>query len=271
MSHWKDKIVAITGGSAGLGLAIAREFGRRGAKIVLISRDQKHLERAVAELAQERIEGDWVVADVLDEAQVAQAVEIISQRHGRIDVWVNNVGRSIRVDINQATAEHYRELLEVNLMSAVNCTRLVLPLLEKTGGHLVNIGSLSSKTAWPFLAPYTTSKFALAGYTQQLRIEGPRNVHYLLACPGPIKRDDAGSRYNHDGHQLPGHALQPGAGARIEGLTAATVARGIVGACERRKAEVIMPFRARILFAIAAFSPRLADWILRKLIGERAS
>jgi uncharacterized protein len=267
MPKWNDKIVAITGGSAGLGLALAKEFGRRGAKPILISRSQENLERAIAELTAEQVAGEYLIADVLNEAQIGQAIARIAQRHGRIDAWINNVGRSIRIDMAQASPEHYRELLEVNLISAITCTRLVLPHLEKTAGHLVNIGSLSSKTAWPFLAPYTTSKFALAGYTQQLRIEGPRNVHYLLACPGPIKRNDAGLRYNGGGQQLPGHALQPGAGAKIEGLSAATVARGIVRACERRRAEVVMPFRARILFAIAAFSPRLADWILRKLIG----
>ncbi len=266
MSFWKDKIVAITGGSAGLGLAIAREFGRQGATLVIISRNLANLELAIAALKQDQIDAHAIVADVLIVEQIAQAVAEIVSRFGRIDVWVNNVGRSVRIDLAQATADHFRELMEVNLISAVNCTRAVLAHLERTSGHLVNIGSLSSRTAWPFLAPYTTSKFALAGYTQQLRIEGPANVHYLLACPGPIQRDDSGLRYQGATEQLPGHALQPGAGARIEGLSATKVAKGIVRACQRRRVELVMPLRVRLLFVIAAFSPQLADWVLRRVM-----
>lgn len=266
MSDWKEKIVAITGGSAGLGLAIAREFGARGAKPILISRNRARLEQAVSELASLQIDAEFFVADVLVESQVAAVIGEIVSRHGRIDAWINNVGRSVRIDLAQATSAHFRELMEYNFFSAVHCTQLVVQHLEKTGGHLVNIGSLSSRTAWPFLAPYTTSKFALAGYTQQLRIEGPPNVHFLLACPGPIQRDDSGSRYQSPKQPLPGHALQPGAGARIEGLAADKVARAIVRACDRRQAEVVMPFRVRLLFVINAISPRLADWILRRLM-----
>ena len=266
MPFWKDKIVVITGGSAGLGLSIAQEFGRHGAKLVIISRSRANLETAVAALKQEQIDAHPIVADVLQIEQISQAVHEIASSFGQIDVWVNNVGRSVRIDLSQATAEHYRELMEVNFISAVNCTLAVLPHLERSSGHLVNIGSLSSKTAWPFLAPYTTSKFALAGYTQQLRIEGPANVHYLLACPGPIQRDDSGLRYQGATEQLPGHALQPGAGARIEGLSAARVAQGIVRACQHRRAELVMPLRVRLLFVIAAFSPRLADWVLRRVM-----
>ncbi len=266
MSFWKEKIVVITGGSAGLGLAIAREFGRQRATPVIISRNPANLELAIAALKQDQIDAHAIVADVLIVEQIAQAVAEIASRFGRIDVWVNNVGRSVRIDLAQATADHFRELMEVNLISAVNCTRAVLPHLERSSGHLVNIGSLSSRTAWPFLAPYTTSKFALAGFTQQLRIEGPANVHYLLACPGPIQRDDSGLRYQGATEQLPGHALQPGAGARIEGLSATKVAKGIVRACQRRRVELVMPLRVRLLFVIAAFSPRLADWVLRRVM-----
>lgn len=266
MSFWKDKIVVITGGSAGLGLAIAEEFGKQGAILILLSRNQDNLTAAVEHLANRRITAHGMPADALIDDQMESAVADVVRRFGRIDVWVNNVGQSTRVGIREATPHDYRELIEMNLMTAVRCSRLVLPHLEKSSGHLVNIGSLSSKTAWPFLGPYTASKFALAGYTAQLRIEGPKNVHFLLACPGPIQREDAGQRYHGGRHSLPGHALEPGAGARLDGLHAQTVARGIVTACRRRRGEVIMPWRAKILFIITSISPGLADWILRRLI-----
>ncbi len=265
MAKWQDKIVVVTGGSAGLGLAIARAFGRRGARPVLISRNEQNLQIAADELGKDSIVADSLVADALDEPQVARAVDEIVRRYGKIDVLVNCVGRSTRVEVTQATTADYLELLEVNFLSAVNFTRLCLPALERASGHVVNIGSLASKTAWPFLAPYTASKFALSGFTKQLQVEGPRNVHFMLVCPGPIKRDDAGFRYDRSGNQVPERALQPGAGAKIEGLTAADVVRKIVRGCERRKLEIVMPWRARILFVILAISPRVANWILRRL------
>jgi short-subunit dehydrogenase len=266
MAKWQDQIVVIMGGSAGLGLALAKEFGKKGARPILMGRSADKLAAARTELAAENIEADVFSADAQREDELRQAVEQIIRRHGKIDAWVNCVGRSIRIELSRATSDDYRELMEVNLISAINGTRVALPHLERTAGHLVNIGSLSCRTAWPYLAPYTTSKFALAGFTQQLRIEGPRNVHYLLACPGPIQRHDAGRRYESEAKRLPGHASEPGAGARIEGVSAVRVARGIIRACERRKAELVLPLRVRLLFVIAAFSPRLADWILRRLI-----
>jgi short-subunit dehydrogenase len=265
MGKWQDKIVVVTGGSAGLGLAIAREFGRRGARPVLVSRNEQNLKAAADELGKDSIVADSLVADVLSDSQVQSAVDEIVRRYQRIDVLVNCVGRSTRVPVTEAAAEDYRELMEINFLSAVNCTRACMPALQQARGHVVNIGSLASKTAWPFLAPYTASKFALSGFTKQLQVEGPRQVHFMLVCPGPIQREDAGYRYDRASDQLPERALQPGAGAKVEGLLAADVARKIVRGCEKRKLELVMPWRARILFVISAISPRLANWILRRL------
>ena len=265
MGRWNNKIVVVAGGSAGLGLAVAREFGRRGALPVLLSRDSENLSRAVDLLAADSIAADRHVVDVLDETALQHVIEEVLQRRGAIDVLVNSVGRSTRIELEQTTPRDYRDLFEVNLISAVHCTRACLPAIQARGGHVVNIGSLSSKSAWPFLAPYTVSKFALAGYTQQLQVEGPGGVHFMLVCPGPIRREDAGDRYRRGGKRLPERALQPGAGAQIDGMEASYVARKIVRGCERRKLELVLSPRARLLFWISAVSPRLANWILRRL------
>ena len=218
MANWTDKVVVVTGGSSGLGRAIAAEFADSGSKVVCLARDEAKLAVVVEQLSKSGANVSSVVADVLDDASVAAAVAEVKRRHGQIDLWVNNVGRSLRVALSDASVADYQELMEINFLSAVRCSLAVLPELDRTSGHLVNIGSLASKTGWPLVAPYTTSKHALAAYHHQLRLEGPRSVHYLFVCPGPIRRTDAGSRYADQTSNLSEEASKPGAGVKLKGI-----------------------------------------------------
>ena len=261
MSHWKDKVVAITGGSAGLGLAIASAFLARGAVVALVARDEQKLAAAANALGGDRVL--TVSADVTDENTAIAAMKQVVELAGRLDVLVNNVGKSVRIDLLKTKLDDYRHFMEVNFLSTVSCTYAALDALTKTSGHVVNIGSLSSKTAWPYLAPYSTSKFALAAFTHHLRLEGPPEVHYMLVCPGPIKRDDAGGRYDEQARDLPEAARKPGAGARVKGMNPADLAEKIVVGCEKRKPEW-MPFKYRLVMMVNALSPRFGDWYLKK-------
>jgi short-subunit dehydrogenase len=153
--------------------------------------------------------------------------------------------------------------MNINLHSAVNCTLAAIDALRESSGHVVNIGSLSCKTAWPFMAPYTASKFALAAFNHQLRLEGPSNVHYMLVCPGPIRRDDAGIRYDHQTGGLPDVARKPAAGARVRDVDPDVLADRIIAGCETRKLE-LMPLKARLIYVALSWSPRLGDWLLRR-------
>lgn len=261
MKPWNQKVVVVTGGSAGLGWALTEHFAAAGATAVMVSRDPARLEERCRQ-GGESVAA--VVADVTDPASVAAAVDEIVQRFGRIDVWINNVGISTRVALADCEVEQYREFLEINCLSAVCCTLAVLPQLEKTSGSVVNIGSLASKTAWPRVAPYVVSKHALAAFSQQVSLEGPANVHALLVCPGPIRRDDAGQRYSAEAAGLGAAAQQPGAGVRLKGLDPADLARRIDRAIQRRQRELVVPGKARWLFAISALWPRLGDWVLAK-------
>ena len=270
MANWTDKVVVVTGGSSGLGRAIAAEFASVGAKVVCLARDEAKLATAVEELSQSDADVSAVVADVLDDASVAAAVAEVKQRHGQIDLWVNNVGRSLRIALADATVADYQDLMEINFLSAVRCSIAVLPELDRTSGHLVNIGSLASKTGWPLVAPYSTSKHALSAYHHQLRLEGPRSVHYLFVCPGPIRRDDAGTRYAGQASKLPEEASKPGAGVKLKGIPPEEIAIQIRLGCEKRKADIVMPGKARIAFALAQLWPRLGDYLLRKVSSSKS-
>lgn len=264
MATWTDKVVVVTGGSSGLGRAIAAEFAGAGAKVVCLARDEQKLTQVAKELSQSGASVRGVVADVTNEQSVAVAVTEIKKHHDQIDVWINNVGRSTRIGLQDARVEDFQQLMEINFLSAVRCALAALPELDRTSGHLVNIGSLASKTGWPLVAPYSTSKHALAAYHHQLRLEGPKSIHYLLVCPGPIRRGDAGQRYADQAAKLPEDAAKPGAGVKLKGIAPEKIAQRIREACERRKPDLVMPGKARIAFALAQLSPTLGDYLLKK-------
>ena len=263
MNHWKDKVVVITGGSSGLGVALARQFATVGARVVCLARGQEQLQATVEELAGTG-SVQSIVADVTDDQSVSNAVASIMDSHGQIDVWVNNVGKSLRIALADATVANFEDLMQVNFYSAVRCTRAVTDELERSGGSLINIGSLASKTGWPFVSPYSTSKHALAAYHHQLRLEGPAAVHYLLVCPGPIRRADSETRYAEQAAGLPDGVAKPGAGAKVKGIDPNELAEKIRIACEKRKLELVMPWKARIAFALSQLSPWLGDKLLKK-------
>ena len=153
---------------------------------------------------------------------------------------------------------------ELNFLSAVRCTRAALPQLRQSRGHVIHIGSLASKVGSRYLGAYPVSKFSLAAYAQQLRLElTDSGVHVLLVCPGPIARPDSGERYTTQTSDLPAQAQQPGGGVRLKRLDPVRVADRILKACERRHPELVIPSKARLLFALGQLWPSLGDSILR--------
>ena len=266
-SCWKNKTIVITGGSRGLGLAIAKAFVERSSRVVLIGRDQDQLDVARQDLESLR-GGTEVVAcsfDITDEESFDQNFARLTESLGSIDVWVNCAGKSTRSALQESKIEEYRALMEINFFAATRCTLAALPYLKMTHGHLVNIGSLASKTAWPLVAPYCASKHALAALTQQLRLEGPREVHYLHVCTGPIARKDAEDRYRDQSTGLGEKANQPGAGAPVGKIDPDDLAKKIVTACEKGQLELVIPRRSKVLFILSQLSCGWGDWLLRRL------
>jgi short-subunit dehydrogenase len=266
MSRWQNKVVLVTGGSAGLGRAIAEAFARQGARLVLASRGAEALERTAAAIrADHHVEVLSVAADVTQDVDADRLIKSAIDHFGQLDVLVNCVGRSTRGDLAVTPVSQFEELLRINFLTAVRCTRAALPHLLASRGHVVNIGSLASKTASPHLGSYAASKFPLVALSQQLRLEyEAAGLHTLLVCPGPLKRDDAGARYDAQAANLPESARKPGGGAKLASIDPLLLAKRIVRACERRQPELVVPGRARLLFALAALWPRVGDWLVRR-------
>ena len=266
MSYWQDKVALVTGGSAGLGLAIAEAFVARGAKVVVAARGAERLTAAAEKLSAAGGQAVAIPVDITRQDQVDALFDRTLERFGRLDVLVNNAGRSSRGEALATAPEDFCELLDINLIALVRCTRAAVPHLLKSKGHVVNIGSLSSKSASCYLAAYPTSKFAMAGYSQQLRLElAPRGVHVLLVCPGPIAGEERLDRFSQKVQGLPESAFKHGAGVKLKAIPPQLVARRVVSACERRKAEIVIPAKARLLFALSQLWPELGDRIIRRM------
>ena len=153
MTYWKDKTVVVTGGSNGLGRELALNFARNQAFVFVLARNEARLKLMAEEALLEGLQIGWRVADVTDDQSVQDAVTGIIRRRGAIDVWINNVGKSTRVALTECGVEEYKKQMEVNFYSSVRCSLAALPHLAETGGQLVNIGSLTCKTGWPYVAP----------------------------------------------------------------------------------------------------------------------
>lgn len=269
MSFWQNKVVLVTGGSSGLGRMIAETFAEAGAKLAIVGLERPQVEQTTAEMQAAGHEVLGISANITRQEDVDRLMAETLERYGRLDVLVNNAGRSMRGKVLDTTPEQFRELMELNLIALVRCTRAAMPHLLDQQGHVVNIGSLAAKSAARWVGAYPATKFAVAAYSQQLRLElGREGLHVLLVCPGPIERKDA-RLYPLEGMEgIPDSARAPGAGVQVRAIPPRQLGRAILRACERRQPELVIPGKARLLFALSQLWPSLGDWIVRRKTGE---
>ncbi|MGC2299607.1 MAG: SDR family oxidoreductase, partial [Acidobacteriaceae bacterium] len=164
--------VVVTGASAGLGRAIALEFGKSGARVGLISRDLPALEGAAEEV--ERLGGTAATyaADVSDDQAVEAAAASFEDRLGPIDVWVNNAMLSVFSPVRETEAAEFRRVTEVNYLGCVHGTLAALRrMLPRNQGRIIQIGSALAVRSIPLQSAYCATKHAIVGFTDSLRCE----------------------------------------------------------------------------------------------------
>ncbi len=261
MNFWQNKVVLITGGSSGLGRVIAESFVEAGAKTAIVALEQADVEKAAAEIG-----GDTfpIHADITKQDEVDRVFREVQERFGRLDVLVNNAGRTMRGKVLDTTPEQFQSLFDLNVLGTIRCTRAAVPLLLPHRGSVVNIGSLAAKSASRWVGAYPVSKHAVAAYSQQLRLELGPDLHVLLVCPGPIQRDNPRLYPLEGAEGIPQAALEPGAGVKVGKIDPVRLGRRIVRACEKREIELVLPWKARLVFAISQLCPVLGDWLVKK-------
>ena len=266
-------VALITGGSAGLGLVTAKVFLDAGFRVTIVGRDQTRLDLAADQLTDDHDRLLALKADLTDKNSVERTFSESIQRFGRLDALVNCVGGSDRGLTENLEVKTLEQLIHQNVSTALLCSQAALPELEKTRGVIVNVGSLASKVGARYIGGYSAAKHALAGMTQQMRLElKPRGVHVALVNPGPIKREDAGNRYSDKVDQsVPDQASKPGGGTRVKGLEPERVARAILSCVQKRRIDVVLPSYMRLLIALGHAWPALGDWLLLKFTSSKNS
>ena len=267
MSYWSRKVVVVTGASSGLGQALASELVEQDAQVVLAARNWDRLEQTRQALLDAGGDVHATAADVTDTHDAERIVAEAIEHFGRIDAVLCCAGRSTRADILNTTAADFQDFWECNFLGTVRVTQAALDQLVAHRGRIVMIGSLASKVAPRYMGAYPASKFPLTAYAQQLRQALlSHQVKVLLVCPGPIARRAADmNRDETVDASVPRGAQRPGGGARVRAIAPELLAEKILQASERGQAELVVPARAKLLFALSQVSPRLGDWLLRKM------
>ena len=264
---FRGKSVVITGGSTGIGRAIARELAEQGAWLALAARSRPELDEAVSEcLHAGGAAGARVVAvppDVAEEAQCRALVSRAVAEFGGVDVLVNNAGVSMwaRFDELRDLAPVER-IMRVNYLGAVYCTHAALPHLKRARGRIVAVSSLAGKTGVPTRTAYAASKHAMNGFFDSLRVElAPDGVTVTVVCPGFVATGVRRHAFGPDGRPMGASPVREG-----EVMTPEACARRIVRAAARREREVVMTLRGRVGQWLRLVAPGLVDDIARRAI-----
>ncbi|MBI3120903.1 MAG: SDR family oxidoreductase [candidate division NC10 bacterium] len=182
------RVALVTGGAAGIGLAIARRLARAGYDIAIADSDTAGAERAAQELRGDGRQASAIACDVGDRAAAFRMVEMAAHALGDVDLLVNNAGIARLGPLASFPEADWRELFRVNVDGVFFCCQAVIPSMAARGrGNIITIASWNGKAGMPYFGPYCASKFAVVGFTQALARElAPRGIRVNAVCPGIV-------------------------------------------------------------------------------------
>jgi 3-oxoacyl-[acyl-carrier protein] reductase len=192
MDTLSGKIAIVTGGTRGIGRAIAERLLREGCRVAICGRRQDSVDRAVAELAPiGSIYG--LAADITQDSQVAHFFEAVDRQFGGLDILVNNAGEGVFRKVGDMTVEEWRRNIDLNLNGAFYCAHAALSRFGQRGGFIVNISSLAANNPFSGGAGYNASKFGLNGFSEALMLDHRYdNVRVCSVMPGSVATEFAG-------------------------------------------------------------------------------
>jgi len=254
----REQVVIVTGASSGLGRAIARLAGERGAKVVVTARNAEALDASVAEIEHAGSEALGVPGDVADRAQVERAVAAAVDRFGRIDTYVANAIVTVYAEAERLEPEELRRVWEVNFFGVVHGYWAALPHLRESKGTFLHVSSALAYRGIPLQAAYCSTKAGLRAFLESARVEEQKagtGVAISLVLPGAINTP----QFDRDRQKI-GYQPQPVPPIyQPEPFAEATLR-----CAERPVRELPISWGAQKLLWGQKLSPRAGDWVLRR-------
>lgn len=188
----EGKVAIITGGTRGIGFAIAKKYLENNAKVIIFGSRNETVEKAIKELKSlnDKYEVDGYYPNLTDEQNIENTFNEIESKYGHIDILVNNAGISSRTKIEDYTDEEYEKISNLNIKSVYVCSKTAVKYLKKTKGVILNTSSMVSIYGQPSGVMYPTSKFAVNGMTKSLARElAPLGIRVNAVAPGITNTD----------------------------------------------------------------------------------
>jgi NAD(P)-dependent dehydrogenase (short-subunit alcohol dehydrogenase family) len=263
-SELAGKVVLITGGSRGLGLALARRFGARGARLVLVSRSPDQLAAAEADLRARGYDAELRVGDVRDADAMAALVAAVVRDRGGIDILVNVAGIIQSTPFEHATTDDFEESLRTHFWGPLHTITAALDTLTARRGRIVNVSSIGGRIAVPHMLPYSVGKFALSALSDGLHAElAPRGISVLTVTPGLMRTGSYRNVVVRGRHRLEASWFALGSTTPLTAVDAGRAAEAIVDATIRRQARLTVGLMARVAEVANVLTPELAAQVSR--------
>jgi short-subunit dehydrogenase len=253
---FKDKVVIVTGASSGIGEATAREFARKGSKIVLAARTEARLAAIVNEIKAEKGIACYVVTDVSKEGDCKKLIKTAVSEYGTIHILINNAGLSMRAVFDDVDLGVLHRLMDVNFWGTVYCTKYALPYLIENKGSLVGVSSIAGFHGLPGRTGYSASKFAIHGFMETIRIENlKRGLHVMIIAPGFTSSNIRIRALTADG-------TEQGESPREERklMSPDYVAKWILKGIRKKKRNKLLTWVGRLTALFQRIIPKTIDW-----------
>ncbi|MDQ6755573.1 MAG: SDR family oxidoreductase [Bacteroidota bacterium] len=254
----KDKVVAITGGTDGIGKALVDALLNKGAKVATCGRKQDKLYNLQVQYSGKPLH--TIVADVSNEDDCKSFINSTIKTFGDIDVLINNAGISMRALVKDTDLATIKKVMDVNFWGTVYCTKFALDSIIKTKGSIVGVSSIAGYRGLPGRSGYSASKHAVNGWLEALRTELlDTGVNVMWVCPGFTTSNIRNAALNSD-------AKPQGESPMDENkmMTADECAQHIAKAIEKRKRTLVLTYQGKQTVFMNKFFPKLADKFVRK-------